>query len=921
MVIDDDLDVLSATRRILLDAGYNVITGTSASEAIELTHRTLPAMLLLDVVLPDGSGVEVARQLKLEPALAGVFVVLLSGIRTSGEEQAAGLATGLADGYIARPFSKAEFLARIEALLRIRAAQEALRESEAQYRMLVEQASDGVVTTDAEGRFLTANPSFLNMAGYSSERLLQLRIHDLVEEDQRKNLSAHLARKSAGMALAPAEWQLLRKDGSTCPVEVSAKVLLDGHRLAIVRDVTERKRAQAYEAFRASYGRIEKHSKKLEELVEDRTRELRWSTQSLRTAQAIAHLGSWEWDILSNSVTTSKEAYRILGLHEGRRSLWELAAVVHHEDRELFLERMRAAVWENVPLNMEVRIPRGTEVCVVHWQGTVERNSSLEARRMVGTVQDITERKRTEAERKDAQEAAEAANRAKSEFLANMSHELCTPMNGVLGMTSILLDTSLSPTQRQYATTIKKSANTLLTLLNDILDFSKIEARRLELEPIAFSLREVCDDMTRLFGLSAEAKGLPLRCVVDANVAEWLSGDPGRLRQVLANLAGNAIKFTQQGEVGIRIYCEDSDNTHQKLHFEVWDTGIGIAPETQERLFRPFSQADGSITRRFGGTGLGLAISKQLVELMGGTLHLKSQLGVGSVFSFEVRFPKVVKEPGAEVAKEEPRQSPGAFGGARILVAEDNETNQQVASIMLQRLGCQVQVVGNGLEALAALESSDYDLVLMDVQMPELDGLEVTRQLRNQGTRNAQVPVIALTAHAMHGFRQVCLEAGMDDYLCKPIQPDLLAQCLERWLLYGPTRETVPHQEPRAVVPFDRADLVDRIGGDDRFLQKFLPRFVTEARQQLEDLTKALASNDMSAMDRIAHALKGASGMMSAWAMHDGAGRLEVAAKNGDPLEAATVLSSLVLAFEDFQDAVGSDATRTAPRGPQNSTT
>ena len=269
---------------------------------------------------------------------------------------------------------------------------------EVQYRMLVEQAPDGFVTTDADGRFLTGNPSFLKMAGYCIEELLKLRIHDLLEEDQRTQLSAHLASEAAGKTFAPTEWQLLRKDGSICLVEVSSKVLADGRRLAIVRDVTDRKRAEAYETFRASYSHIDKQKKQLEELVEDRTRELRWSTASLSTAQAIAHLGSWEWDILTDSVTASEEAHRIMGVRKGRMSMLEFAAAVHPEDRDLVLDRMRAAVERLVPLDMEYRIqiPGLGKTCVVHSRATVERTRFGEARRMVGTLQDITERKESE---------------------------------------------------------------------------------------------------------------------------------------------------------------------------------------------------------------------------------------------------------------------------------------------------------------------------------------------------------------------------------------------------------------------------------------------------------------------------------------------------------------------------------------------
>ncbi len=518
---------------------------------------------------------------------------------------------------------------------------------------------------------------------------------------------------------------------------------------------------------------------------------------------------------------------------------------------------------------------------------------------ILGVTRDFSDRKRHEEELKKAREAAEAANLAKSEFLANMSHELRTPMNGVLGMTSILLDTPLSSTQRHYATTIKKSAEALLTILNDLLDFSKIEAGRLEIEAFPFNVRTLVDDILRLLGLRAEEKGLAFRCVVDDHVATWLTGDPTRLRQVLTNLVGNAIKFTAHGEVVLRVHCEDRDGTHQTLRFEVQDTGIGIAPETLETLFRPFTQADSSIARRFGGTGLGLAISKQLVELLGGTFHVKSELSGGSVFSFTVRLPQVVEEH-VEPVKEQHDQQ-GAFQGARILLAEDNETNQEVASLMLEHLGCKVQVATNGIEALTALASSDFDLVLMDVQMPELDGFEATRRLRERGGTMARKPVIALTAHAMRGFRQQCLEAGMDDYLCKPVARADLARCLAQWLHDVPVRD---EKQPETLVAFDKADFVDRVGDHKQYLQRVLPRFVRQTRQQLEALTKAVDCKDMTAIAHMAHSLKGASATMAAPTMRSCAVGLEVAVKKGDPTEAAEVLAALCRAFEAYQHAV-----------------
>jgi PAS domain S-box-containing protein len=543
--------------------------------------------------------------------------------------------------------------------------------------------------------------------------------------------------------------------------------------LLVLRDVTEPRQAE-----------------QARRLAEER---LRQSEEHYRLISDNSGDVIWTLDLTSNRLTyVSPSVFRLRGLTPSEALAQPLEAAITAESMQRIARGLPEHLARFNPGDPSTAI-KTDEIEQVCKDGTIVATEVVmtliadaqgKPTGILGVSRDITERKRIEAECEKAQEAAEAANRAKSEFLANMSHELRTPMSGVLGMTSIFLDTSpLSSTQRQFATTIKKSGEALLAILNDILDFSKIEAGRLEIESVTFNVRVVVDDILRLLGFRAEEKGLGLRCVVDHHVAKWLSGDPTRLRQVLTNLLGNAIKFTAHGEVVLGVHCVESDSTQQTLRFDVQDTGIGIAPETLATLFRPFAQGDSSIARRFGGTGLGLAISKQLVELIGGTFHVRSELGVGSVFSFTASFPQVV-EGQPESTKEKP-DHPGAFLGARILLAEDNKTNQEVALIMLTYLGCDVQVVANGIGALNALASADFDLVLMDVQMPELDGFEATRRLRERCATGVRVPVIALTAHAMRGVREQCLEAGMDDYLCKPIDRGELARCLGQWLRLG----------------------------------------------------------------------------------------------------------------------------------------
>ena len=727
------------------------------------------------------------------------------------------------------------------------AKREALHER--RYRELLDNSSDIVYTHDLEGCLITWSRAGEIITGYTQRELYGKNIVNLAPPERRDGVSAWIKTAVAGKGPATFELVILAKDGGWVTLEVSTRAITQEGRqagvLGFARDITARKRTE--DAL--------KHS------------ELR-----LRTVVSNVPVILFALDRQGLFTFCEGKGLNAVGLKPGAlvgRSVYDLARRFPGLSGQID----KALAGETVTTIHEVQgeVYEGQIVPMSDERGEVNG--------LIGIAMDITERKRAEEQTQRAREAAEAASRAKSEFLANMSHEIRTPMNGILGMTELALETQLTTEQREYMDMVKVSAQSLLTIINDILDFSKIEAGKLEIDAENFDLPGLLDSILKPLIVRARQKKLELALRINPQVPETLSGDSGRLRQVLMNLVGNAIKFTEQGFVTVDVELESLDSYAASLRFKVTDTGIGIPREKQESIFDAFAQADGSTTRRYGGTGLGLTITRKIVEMMGGQIGVESESGHGATFTFTLPFslPAMAKpqltqvqaSPDGAVAAEIVNQPESRAGSPlRILVAEDNPANQKLVVYLLQKLGYAVEVASDGKKALAAFEKAAPDafgLILMDIQMPEMNGFETTAAIRQiEKGSGRHLPIIALTAHAMKGDMERCLEGGMDGYVSKPIRREELIETIERFL-----RCPSPPAKTRTVTaadsePLNIPETLARLGDNSELLGELAEIFLETYPELQQRISQAVADFDCPSLETAVHTLKSSLGIFYA---------------------------------------------------------
>jgi PAS domain S-box-containing protein len=849
-------------------------------------NEVWPLAILMLVILAAGVAVLSqqaiqTRQSYLEalPAVAG-FVIVLLGAYAWGKKRSIDKLRDSLRGLLNVQDSPSS-AEQLEGLA------EVISNSRQGYRDLIDSLDHLIFTTSLDGEIRTVNQRISEVFGFPYSQLVGHRIDEFFDEPRWEQLKDSVAwfvekRRWTGTVRA-----CLKKTGAVLYFECVLQAIVKDRKVVgvsgLARDITAQRD------------------------IETRFAEL------FETLQEGVYFCDHEGTLLD----VNPAMVRLLGYSQREELVGTNIGTLYFDlPTDLFPERKQTQHSASLTREITLRRKDGMPIICIDNSNAVGDASGRMIRHQ-GTLVDITLRKRSEEELHKAKEAAEAANSAKSAFLAHMSHEIRTPMNAVIGMTELALDTDLTLEQREYLSMVRESGKSLLRLINDILDFSKVEAGKLELDSTDFSLRHGINEMVKILGVRARQKGLELSTHIPQEVPDDLLGDPGRLRQVLSNLVDNAIKFTERGIVVLKVENDSQSDDDVWLHFSVADSGIGIPQEKQQLIFEAFAQADNSTTRKYGGTGLGLSISSRLVRLMSGKIWVESEANRGSAFHFTARF-GLQKEHAKKAHLQGGDSNPASLASwqpnregrreLRILLVEDNTINQILAQRLIRKRGDHLVVTNNGREALAALESERFDLLLMDVQMPEMSGVEVTAEIRRkekEKNTGEHIPIIATTASAMKEDRDLCLEAGMDAYISKPIEREVLFETIDR--LTGFSGEvTTREAEIRSSDPvFDVGAVLDSLDGDSELLREVAGIFLAQSPKHMERIRRAISEQDPKILQRAAHALKGSAANLLAQGVMAAALKLEEIGRAGSVAGAKEALALLEEELGKLGSALG----------------
>ncbi|MFZ5353162.1 MAG: PAS domain S-box protein [Bacillota bacterium] len=736
-----------------------------------------------------------------------------------------------------------------------------LQKSEENLRQITDNILEMLTKCDVTGNIEYLSPSVKNLLGYEPAELIGKSIFDLLyseDYEYMKNTFIHQIKEGTS---GSAEFRYNTKNGSYIWMDVSGNLLYNDKgeitgALLVGRDITE--------------------NKKMESAVQESER--RYKALFENSSDII-----FTYDITGKIQSINKAGERLLGYSSEELFQLTINDILVPEsskpdyNSESEIDNIRN---EKETVDINVYNKAGERVILeVNRQLIYENDKPVGIQ---GIARDITQRKFIEAELQRAKDEAEAANLAKSEFLANMSHEIRTPMNGITGMLDLMNLTELDNEQQEYLDIIKSCVDSLLKVLNDILDFSKIEAGKLVIESINFNFTDLMDKMYKTYVVKAQEKGLALSCHIDPDIPENLIGDPLRLRQVLNNLIGNAIKFTDYGEVNIKVEKIEAIGEQLQLKFSIRDTGIGIAEEEMVKLFKSFSQIDGSFTRKYSGTGLGLVISKRLVEMMGGAIWVESEKGTGSTFYFVVFFGTGDVNK-LKLSKPEIQKKHDSIHG--ILLVEDNRMNQIASSSMLEKKGYSIDIACNGIEALRKLEEKKYDVILMDIQMPEMDGIETTRIIREKEKHTGEhIPIIALTAYALQGDGEKFISQGMDYYVAKPVKMEDLFTALSHAAKLIDKKSS---EEAVQIINFN----TEEVHEDKSIIQHSMD--VSQMKEVINKLDKALEASNFVIIEQCAHRIKELSKHLYMNKLKSTAFKMELAARKQNMPEIEAIFKQL----------------------------